>query len=104
MKLLRDFRGAHVRLTDERLAHIFEHPEMAGMETAIEETLSKPERVVQSASGPEALLYYRFYTSTRVGGKFLCVVVKSIRGNSFILTAYLTDKMKLGESLWNVIS
>ena len=77
---------------------------MAGMEGAIEETLSKPERVVQSASDPEARLYYRFYASTRVGSRFLCVVVKSIRGNSFILTAYLTDKMKLGESLWNVIS
>lgn len=104
MKVLRDFQGTAVRLTDERLAHIFEHPEMEGMEGAIEETLSKPERVVRSASDPEALLYYRFFASTRVGNKFLCVVVKSLRGNSFILTAYLTDKMKPGEWLWNILS
>ena len=52
MKLLRDFQGLEVRLTDERLAHILEHPEMAGMEPAIEETLLRPERVVASFSDP----------------------------------------------------
>jgi len=50
MKIITDFQGLAVRLTDERLAHILEHPEMATMEDAIEETLAHPERVVQSAS------------------------------------------------------
>ena len=39
MRILEDFQGLAIRLTDERLAHILEHPEMTGMESAIEQTL-----------------------------------------------------------------
>jgi len=59
MKILSDHEGRAIRLTDERLAHILEHPEMAGREAAVEETLAHPERVVQSFSDPQAHLYYR---------------------------------------------
>lgn len=31
MRVLRDYQGLSVRLTDERLAHILEHPEMNGL-------------------------------------------------------------------------
>lgn len=50
MRLLEDFRGRIVRLTDERLAHILEHPEMAGLESAIAEAVRRPERAVRSRS------------------------------------------------------
>lgn len=56
MRVLSDFRGLAIRVTDERLAHILEHPEMVGMEAAIEETLLDPVQVVQSFSDPEAHL------------------------------------------------
>ena len=56
MKVLTDYEGRPVRLTDERLAHILEHPEMAGMEDRIEQTLAAPERVIESLSDPEARL------------------------------------------------
>jgi hypothetical protein len=62
-----DYEGRPVRLSDERLAHILEHPEMAGMETRIGETISKPQRVLESLSDAQARLYYRFYLGTRVG-------------------------------------
>ena len=52
MKVLRDHQGLAIRLTDERLLHILEHPEMIGMEAAIEETLSRPQQVVESFSDP----------------------------------------------------
>jgi len=42
MKILRDHEGLAIRLTDERLAHILEHPEMKNMANAIEETLLHP--------------------------------------------------------------
>ena len=100
MKLLHDFDGLAIRLTDERRDHILEHPEMTNMEAAIEETLREPERVVQSVSDPTVHLYYRFYFRTLVGGKFLCVVVKMGEHGAFVLTAYLTDRVKKGERLW----
>jgi len=102
MKLLEDFQGLRIRLTDERRAHILEHPEMAAMESAIEETLLRPERVVQSFSDPQAHLYYRFYFRTMVGGKFLCVVAKALDADAFVLTAYLTDRIKKGVALWPI--
>jgi len=99
-RILRDFQGLAIRLTEERLAHVLEHPEMAGMEAAIEETLLRPERVVQSFSDPRAHLYYRLYLGTRVGDKHLCVVVKVMQTEAFVVTAYLTDKIKRGVLLW----
>lgn len=100
MKLLRDYLGRSVRLTEERLVHILEHPEMVRMESAIEQALKDPVAVVESLSDPTARLHYRFYTGTRVGDKFLCVVVKVADDDAFVLTAYLTDKIKKGVLLW----
>lgn len=100
MRIIRDHQGLAIRLTDERLAHILYHPEMAGMEQAIEETLLRPERVVESFSDPQARLYYRFYFGTIVGDKYLCVVVRVAAADAFVLTAYLTDRVKRGVPVW----
>jgi hypothetical protein len=96
-----DHQGLAVRLTDERLAHILDHPEMVGLEAAISETLKHPALVIQSISDEAARLYYRFYSGTRVGDKLVCVVVKVKPGDAFVLTAYLTDKPKKGTVLWS---
>jgi hypothetical protein len=96
-----DHFGTTVRLTDERLAHILEHPEMSGLQGAIAETLKHPVLVVESLSDEAAHLYYRFYSRTRAGDKFLCVVVKIKPGDAFVLTAYLTDSPKKGAILWS---
>ncbi|MBI4419215.1 MAG: hypothetical protein HY560_00155 [Gemmatimonadetes bacterium] len=100
MRILRDFEGRAIRLTDERRQHILGHPEMAGLESSIEETLTSPEAVIQSLSDPEARLYYRYYVGTVVGDKFLCVVVKLAEADAFSVTAYLTDRVKKGEQIW----
>lgn len=73
---------------------------MVGMEEMIEEVLKAPERVIESVSDPEARLYYRFYFDTPMAGKFLCVVVKAGEREPFVLTAYLTDRIKRGRQLW----
>ena len=95
-----DYEGRRIRLTEERLAHILERPEMRGLEDSIPMTLAQPERVIESLSDHEARLYYRFYEGTRVGDKHLCVVVKILAADAFIITAYLTDAVKKGNQLW----
>ena len=40
------------------------------------------------------------YVGTRVGDKYLCVVVKVVGDDAFVLTAYLTDTIKKGHQLW----
>ncbi len=89
-----------VRLTEERLAHILEHAEMRGMESALAETLRHPTFVIASRTDPLAEMAYRFYSRTTVGDKWLCVVVKYGLNDAFVLTAFFTDKPKKGEQIW----
>jgi hypothetical protein len=100
MKTVEDCFGHHVRLTDERLAHILEHREMAEMGPEIERVLRQPQLVRRSRSDAAVRLFYEFYAQTIVGGKLLCVVVKYGENDAFVVTAYLTDKPKAGEDLW----
>lgn len=100
MKLLKDYQGRDVRLTDERLRHILEHPEMATLEAALEETLRRPQYVIQSQVDSAAELTYRFYVGTRVGDKWRCVVEKYDPSDAFVVTGYLTDRLKRGAQLW----
>ena len=102
METLLDYQGRTVRLTAERLAHIFEHPEMRGLESALTETLRNPTLVIESRTDPSTELNYRFYLGTKVGDKWLCVVVKYARQDAFVLTAYLTDRPKRGEQIWPI--
>jgi len=74
MKTLQDCFGRQVRLTDERLTHILEHPEMEGMAAEIERVLRQPQLVRRSRSDAAVRLFYEFYSQTMVGGKWLCVV------------------------------
>lgn len=94
MQILVDYQGRQIRLTDERLAHILEHPEMASMEAAIQAALSDPEVVRVSNTDSAVHLYYRYREGTIVGDKWLCVVVKYLDNDAFVITAYLTDKLK----------
>jgi hypothetical protein len=102
MKTLPDCFGHEVRLTDERLAHILEHPEMVELAGALERAMSKPQIVRKSTSDANARLFYEFHPQTIVGGKWLCVVVKYADNDAFVVTAYLTDKPKAGEELWPI--
>jgi hypothetical protein len=100
MKTLKDCFGHSVRLTDERLAHILEHPEMKEMDAEIKRVLRHPQLVRRSRSDDSVRLFYQFYAQTIVGGKWLCVVVKYAQNDAFAVTAYLTDKPKAGKDLW----
>jgi len=100
MPYVTDFQGRTIRLTEERWQHISEHPEMTGMRDAVETTLRSPEVVVQSLIGERTQLYYRYYHRTMVGGKYVCVVVVTGRDDAFVVTAYLTDRIKKGDILW----
>ena len=100
MKTIHDCFGRSVRLTDERIAHILQHQEMAGMESEIERVVQSPAEVRISRSDNTVELFYEFYAQTRVGAKWLCVVVKYPVNDAFVVTAYLTDQLKVGETIW----
>ena len=99
MEILTDYQNRQIRLTEERLQHIFDHPEMLDMRFQLEIVLQTPEVVRQSRSDSRVYLYYRFYEQTIVGAKWF-VVIKDNSDDAFIITAYLTDKLKQGLELW----
>jgi hypothetical protein len=102
VRILIDYQGRAVRLTDERLTHVLEHPEMRDMESALAETVRHPALVIESRTDLPVQLNYRFYIGTQVGDKWLCVVVKYAPEDAFVLTAYLTDKPKRGKQIWPI--
>jgi hypothetical protein len=103
MPILLDYQNRQVRLTEERLAHILTHPEMVEMESQIADTLKNPQMVRKSRSDDSAELFYRFYTQLVIGDKWLCIVVKYLPNDAFIVTAYFTDKPKKGDDLWQSV-
>jgi hypothetical protein len=76
------------------------HPELDKQVRRIRKTLAQPEHVVRSSTDADVQLYYRYYRSSPVGPKYLCVVVKSLENDYFMLTAYFTDTIKRGKILW----
>jgi hypothetical protein len=95
-----DYRGQSIRLTDERLEHILsQHPEMAVLgPLAIVRALRHPDTVIVPATAPGDRLYYRRQSSPELGDKYLCVVVKL--AESFVVTAYVTARLKNGARVW----
>lgn len=101
MKWFKDLHNRQIRLTDERQEHIeADHPEMFGQSDKIQNTLSNPDVIVRSITDPDVELFYQHYYITPVTEKYLCVVVKVLTGDLFIITAYFTDTIKRGEMLW----
>lgn len=101
MKILIDYREKVIRLTDERLNHLLDHPELIPIQEYMETVLMNPEFVVQSSCDIDTMLYYRWYHDTPVGEKYFCVVVKDTETSPFIITAYLTDRIKKGTLIWS---
>ena len=73
---------------------------MKDMAAEVERVLLQPQLVRRSRSDAAVKLFYEFYAQTIVDGKWLCVVVKYVENDAFVVTAYLTDKPKAGEDLW----
>jgi hypothetical protein len=101
MEWFKDVNNRQIRLTHERQEHFeTEHPEMSGQIGKIQDTLLDPDQIIRSLTDPEVELFYRHYDTTPVTQKYLCVVVKVLFDDLFIITAYFTDTVKGGEILW----
>lgn len=99
---LRDFQGHPVILTEAAWQHVImpHHGYMADMPEVIDAALRDPDAIRRSSTRPATVrLYYKWIAGTVVGDKWVCVVVKYVGGEAFVLTAYATDAIKQGEPL-----
>lgn len=95
-----DIFSEPVELTEERWQHIVtEHPEVREHQEKIPTVLADPEHVKRSKRDEQVMLYYRYF-DTILDGKYLLVVVKKGAARSFVLTAYLTNSVRKGETVW----
>jgi hypothetical protein len=78
-----------IRLTDERWAHITEeHCELAGLRSEVVETVSQPERILLGGDGENLAI-------RELGeGKHLVVVYREQADDGFIITAFLTRRVR----------
>lgn len=81
--------GVGIRLTDERWAHITEeHCELAGLRSEVSATVSQPERVLLGGDGE--LIAVRELEE----GKHLVVIYREEADDGFIITAFLTRRVR----------
>jgi hypothetical protein len=52
------------------------------------ETSVAPDRIVRSRTDVIVELFYKWYAATPVTAKFLCVVVKALPDDPFMITVY----------------
>lgn len=71
------------------------HPVLAGHETDVTRTLADPDEIRRSRKDPMVLLFYRGRKP-----RWICAVVRRGGGCGFLITAYPTDAVKVGETIW----
>jgi len=71
------------------------HPEIKGRLEEIIETLLRPTLIRRSSQDPLVYLFYSKYPPY-----YHVVVVKQAGEYGFMITSYLTDRIKEGEALW----
>lgn len=80
----------HWKLITER-----KHLDLEGKEKEVQLTLIDPVEIRESQEDPAVFLYYR-----KEGKYFICVVCRHENGTGFMITAYVTDKIKEGRKIW----
>lgn len=83
--------GNRICLTRERWNHALRH-KIPNLDV-LEGCLKNPDEVRKSKYDEDARIYYQ-----RNDGEYVCIVVQIEDG--FIMTAYTTERMKEGKTIW----
>ena len=90
--------GVRIRTTKAywQIIAVTKHPSIAKYVNKVKEALEIPDEIRRSKQDPRVHLYYRY-----IGKLFVCVVADHMeRTRGYIITAYLTDKIKEGEEIY----
>ena len=88
--------GVSIRTTKEYWTLIqIKHPEIKNNFALVKSTLIMPDLITKSKIDKNVLLFYK-----KTNGYWFCVVAKCFNIDGFIITAYITDKIKEGVRIW----
>ena len=92
MKIVLSRSGVPIRLTPERMAHIGRrHPEMAGQEEKILETVTEPDLIQEGDA--ETKIGLKHYPKSPLTEKFCAVVYREVsERDGFVVTSYFCSR------------
>lgn len=98
--IFEDYLGKKIQLSEDTWEHIREgHPEVPIED--IKWALEDPDEVRRSNSNPEVVrLYYRLREALKGKVRFRVVVVKLLNEGNYIITAYTSSSIKLGDEVF----
>jgi hypothetical protein len=76
---------------------IVKHPDIAELEAEVRQALNSPDEIRRSSRDPNLLLFYLVLKEKR----WVVAVARRLNGDGFLITAYQTDAIKEGETLWH---
>jgi hypothetical protein len=76
---------------------IVKHPDIADLEAEVRQALDSPDEIRRSSRDPNLLLFYLTLKEKR----WVVAVARRLNGDGFLITAYQTDAIKEGETLWH---
>ncbi len=71
------------------------HPALSGRELEVIETLANPDEIRRSRKDAAVHLFYRGSPP-----RWMCAVARQQGSSGFLITAYPTDAVKAGETIW----
>ena len=90
--------GFTVRTSEEYWQKLtVKHPDIADLETEIKQALATPDEIRRSSRDPNILLFYLVLKKKR----WAVAVARQLNNDGFLITAYQTDAIKEGESIWH---
>jgi len=90
--------GITIRTTKDYWQRIIttKHPSIAKYESKVKEALKDPDEIRKSKQDIKVHLYY-----LSIGKVYVCVVADHVNSKEgYIITAYLTDRIKEGEQIY----
>lgn len=91
--------GCRIRLTAERQRHIIvRHPEIEKHLSKIPLVLQKPEIIVGNLAAPKEQYYHRYFPGLK---NYLVIIVNLEK--QFVVTAFISRKIKKGKIIWKSV-
>ena len=93
------FLGGPVELNNERGRHIAEkHPQLLpNRPEYIATTLADPDLILPKAADDDTILFYRWFYDL---DKYAMVAVVNHPARDWIITAFVTRRLQIGETIW----
>jgi hypothetical protein len=75
---------------------IVKHPDIEELEEFVQQALASPDEIRRSSRDAEVFLFYLMRREKR----WVVAVARRLNGDGYLITAYQTDAIKEGETVW----